>query len=94
MSKNSPEHDIYLHKLCLPELKPLFSIRFLYDGDVWALLCNLSFGDDISHNSGWKHDDFNATPRCARPACQPLDCQDSSVVVSMQVWSGPVRWDS
>ena len=50
-------------------LTNVFLIFFLYDGKVWKLLCDLSFGDDLSHNPGWTQRESNGTPRCARPAC-------------------------
>ena len=43
--------------------------RELYDGKVCTLLCDLSFGDDLSHNLGWTHQKSNLTPRHARPVC-------------------------
>ena len=39
----------------------------LYDIKVWTLLCDLSFWDDLSHNSGWTHGESNRTPWHARP---------------------------
>ena len=48
---------------------PILPKRELYDGKVWTLLCDLSFGDDLSHKLGWTHRELNPTLRHARPAC-------------------------
>ena len=51
------------------EISPIPPKRGLYDGKVWMLLYDLSFGDDPSIFQFWPHADSNRRPGRDKPAC-------------------------